>query len=560
MAQKSKYVERCGFLAILVMVVLGTIFGSIGVILAHIGMKFYPDYYLVLIFPLFIGIVLGIGFSLGARIGRCCRINIVVFLIVLLFSMITYGSFLFLNHYHDSLPEQPQIVLDEMVPFKEDTQNFLAALPYVSDYVSPVQPTEEGEPRNHIGIQIKQFFTTILPEQAFKLEPVTIGTIFDLALVAPIRDYLVFPGITRWNEDMKRLEFDEMAIQPWMLWTGECFFLWLIAFLKTLKGTRKARKNRETRLKKRGAWQTEEKSRKKSDLALEHTSLNVTPPQQKQTDIPIEPEPKKEKKTLFSFGRKQKSKPEHAEETSIAPIQEEQKKGIEKKKKRWFGKKNEEREQEAPTAEQAASVDVVEFAEQKPEQRYALILHQYEAKRQTDLVWLIQQISQVSEERAKRLLKVPSLLKRDVTTQEAQIAIEKFKQVQAQVKLITMDQLAEIQKKQQPPTQPARPASQQSPSVPAQSSDSLLKGDSNERYALILRKIEPTQRKQVLELLSSLSNTPTAQLQQNLKTPALVLRDATRDEVTMIAQQFRMVQADVKVLTMTELQKLMTRK
>jgi hypothetical protein len=70
---------------------------------------------------------------------------------------------------------------------------------------------------------------------------------------------------------------------------------------------------------------------------------------------------------LFSFGRKQKSKPEHAEETSIAPIQEEQKKGIEKKKKRWFGKKNEEREQEAPTAEQAASVDVVEFAEQKPE-------------------------------------------------------------------------------------------------------------------------------------------------------------------------------------------------
>jgi hypothetical protein len=125
MAQKSKYVERCGFLAILVMVVLGTIFGSIGVILAHIGMKFYPDYYLVLIFPLFIGIVLGIGFSLGARIGRCCRINIVVFLIVLLFSMITYGSFLFLNHYHDSLPEQPQIVLDERFRSKRIPKIFL---------------------------------------------------------------------------------------------------------------------------------------------------------------------------------------------------------------------------------------------------------------------------------------------------------------------------------------------------------------------------------------------------------------------------------------------------
>jgi hypothetical protein len=53
---------------------------------------------------------------------------------------------------------------------------------------------------------------------------VTIGTIFDLALVAPIRDYLVFPGITRWNEDMKRLEFDEMAIQPWMLGQENAFF------------------------------------------------------------------------------------------------------------------------------------------------------------------------------------------------------------------------------------------------------------------------------------------------------------------------------------------------
>ena len=68
------------------------------------------------------------------------------------------------------------------------------------------------------------------------------------------------------------------------------------------------------------------------------------------------------------------------------------------------------------------------------------------------------------------------------------------------------------------------------------------------------------QRKQVLELLASLSNTPIAQLQQNLKTPALVLRDATKDEVTMIAQQFRMIQADVKMLTMAELQNLMTRK
>ncbi|GAK56913.1 hypothetical protein U27_03877 [Candidatus Vecturithrix granuli] len=568
MAQKLKNVERCGFLAILVMLVTGTIFGSIGVILAHIGMKFYPDYYLVLIFPIVIGILLGIGFSLGARIGHCCRVNIIVFLIVFLFSVIAYGSFLFLNHYYDSLPERPQIVLDEVYPLKEDVQNFLAALPYVSDYIPSIQQAEGMEPRNHIGVQLMTFFTTTLPEQAFRQAPVVIGTIFDLALLAPIRDYLLFPGITRWNEDMKRLEFDEMAVRPWMVWSVEFFFLWLIAFLKTLKGSKKARENREERLKKRGAWSTEDKhltpaekkqkerGQKKSKIASQQAAFDMTPPQQKQAEPAVEPEPKKEKKKWFSFGRKKQAESE--QEATIEPAQEEQKKTKEKKKGGWFGKKSVETEGETTTAEQAASMEFA--AEQGPEQRYALILHQYETKRQNDLLWLVQQVSQVSEDRARKLLKVPSLLKRDVTPQEAQIAIEKFKQVQAQVKLITMEQLAEIQKKQQPSVQPVRPAPQQQPSVAAKSPESQPKEDMGERYALILRKIEPTQRKQVLELLSSLSNTPIAQLQQNLKTPALVLRDATKDEVTMIAQQFRMIQADVKMLTMAELQKLMTRK
>ena len=570
MAQKLQNVKRCGFLAIVVMLVTGTIFGSIGVILAHIGMKFYPNYYLVLIFPIVIGILLGIGLSLGARMGHCCRMNIVVFLVVLLFSMVAYGSFLFLNHYYDSLPERPKIVLDEVLPLKEDVQNFLAALPYISDYIPPVQPAEAMTPRNHIGAQLKTFFTTTLPEQAFKQEPVVIGTIFDLALLAPIRDYLEFPGITRWNEDMKRLECDEMAVRPWMVWSAEFFFLWLIAFLKTLGGAKKARKKREERLKKRDVWPAEEKhsaltdkkskesARKKGERASQQATLDVTPPQQKHAEFAVEPEPKKEKKKLFSFGRKKQAEPEQAQEVTIEPAQEAPEKT--KKKRWWFGKKSAETEGETTAADQTTGADLGLAARPGPEQRYALILHQYEAKRQSDLLQVIQQISQVPEERARKLLKVPSLLKRDVTPHDAQIAIEKFKQVQAQVKWITMEQLADIQKKQQPPVQPAPPAPQQPPSVAAKSPEPLPKQDTGERYALILRKIEPTQRKQVLELLSSLSNTPMAQLQQNLKTPALVLRDATKDEVTMIAQQFRVIQADVKMLTMAELQKLMTRK
>ena len=84
--------------------------------------------------------------------------------------------------------------------------------------------------------------------------------------------------------------------------------------------------------------------------------------------------------------------------------------------------------------------------------------------------------------------------------------------------------------------------------------------DENERYALILRKFDPAQQQPILELLSSLSGKPVDQLQQTLKPPALILRDATKDEVTMIAKQFEKLQAEVKSLTMTELQKLMTKK
>jgi hypothetical protein len=116
-----------------------------------------------------------------------------------------------------------------------------------------------------------------------------------------------------------------------------------------------------------------------------------------------------------------------------------------------------------------------------------------------------------------------------------------------------MEQLEELQKKQHQTVQP--PRSQAAPPPPVTPKD-----DAGERHALILRKFDPAQRKPIIELLSSLSNTPVAQLQQTLKTPALVLRDASKDEVTMIAQQFRTIQADVKILTMAELQKLMARK
>ncbi len=118
-------------------------------------------------------------------------------------------------------------------------------------------------------------------------------------------------------------------------------------------------------------------------------------------------------------------------------------------------------------------------------------------------------------------------------------------------RLISMEQLLQLQNKQ-------RQSAALKPESP--NSQSVLSPDTGERYALILRKFDSSQRKPILELLSSLSGTPVTELQQSLKTPALVLRDASKDEVTMIAQQFKNIHADVKVLTMAELQQLMAKK
>ena len=524
------------------MIVTGTLLGAFGVAIAHFCMKYFAEYYLILVFPILIGILfLGTGLSWGARIGRCCRFNVIVFLLVLIFSVMSYGSLLFLNHYYDSFEEPPEIVLDEVFALKNDTQNFLAELPFISDYISPV---EQESPREHIGTQITEFVKA-LPEQAFNQESIVVGSIFDLALLAPVKDYLVYPGITQWDDENGRLVFDEVLVRPWMVWAGELFFLWLITLLKTRKGIKKARIKRQKRLKKRG-------------LGQQRMQLTVTPSH----DVAEpEPKPKKEKRSLF--GRKKKPAPvveEVVAEKAPEEDTKEEKKKEKKKKRGWFKRKSKEPAEvetgETPEAAKEAELDF-QLEEDEEEKRFALILHQYDSSRQIDLVRLIQQVSQVPEDRAQRLLKVPSLLKRDITMQEARIATDKFHQVQAQVKLITMEQLAEIQTKQQ---RTAQPNASPSPRPTAPPSGGKAGGNAGERYALILRKFDPSQRRPVLELLSSLSNTPVAQLQQTLKTPALVLRGASKDEVMMIAQQFQTIQADVKMLSMAELQKLMSKK
>jgi hypothetical protein len=549
----TKNLEKCGFLAIIVMLFIGTIFGIIGVVLTHVLVKYFEGYYLILIFPIVMAIVLGFGLSTGAKIGRCSRLKLCAALVVLLFAMICFSTFVFLNDYYDkqNLKLKPSEIMKEYALLAEQVQNFLGKLPYVSDYIKPVEKSTAGD----LGTKVMDFahaFPTLAQGT-----PVVIGTIFDLALFAPVKDYLVYPGITAWEEKNGKgqLVIDNPIVKIWMQWTIEFLLVFLIALLMTRGGTKKAYQKRQERLRKAQYSPTMVKTKapkenkglfgkKKGEKEPVSAGLGLTPKAAEAEKTEAQPEPKAEKKGFSLFRREKTAKveekpvPELAGEQAAAPVE----------------KKLE-----------------MEFPEDQQNVRYALILQQFDQARQSDLVQLIQQVGQVSEDQARRLLKAPSLLKRDVSAQDAKIVIEKFKQVQAQVKLITMEQLLELQKKQQGAQPAPKPAAQAAPTQPAQAVPKPAAqlappvqpsppGPTEERYALILRKFDMVQRKAVLELLSSLSGNPVAQLQQTLKTPALILRDATKDEVTMIAQQFQALQADVKTLTMAELQKLMTKK
>jgi len=617
----------CGFFSIISMIFFGSIFGGIGLTVAHYLTKHLSDYYLILIPAIVLGILFGLGLNFGAKIGRCSKFSVLTFLFVLLFSLIVYAKLLFFNNYHDSYAQNATLG-EEALFLTVDSWNMLDAIPVVTDYIEPLtdqqardavanipvlsslfapadtpdasnmteqpaadtasqaeQPTPvEGaetqppapsenaaspvdtsapaqpqSPRDHIGRQLLNFVINF-PQYALAEEPVIIGTVFHLSLLEPVRQYLEYPGVTEWDEATNgRLLFNERAVKPWMGWAVEWVFVWLIAVLMTRSGTKKAYANYQKRLEKKGGG-------KPQGLQMKTSAPEKTEEKPQETG--------KKKTSGFSlFGKKKAKKAEEAtEREKQSPVEDaEAKKPKKKKKSGFFGfgkKKTEEIEQNEDAGEQsgAAGGEELTFSEEETsqqEQLYAIILHQFNPQRQDDLVRLLQQVGQVPEESARKLLKTPSLVKRDVNVQQANIAIQKFQQVQAQVKLMTMEQLAQLQNKQrqttQPtPTPPPIPAEKatKAPAPQPQKAAPASGGQPGEKYALILRKFDQSQRKQVVELLASLSGTPVAQLQQSLKTPALVLRDASRDEVMMISQQFQKIQAETKMLTMAELQKL----
>jgi hypothetical protein len=337
-----------------------------------------------------------------------------------------------------------------------------------------------------------------------------------------------------------------------MLWSVEFLLVFLVAVLKTRKGTKQALKSRVKKLQKAGlnvdptkrkpAKKKKEKKKRIKTSAIE--DVEITP----ELEASSTPSAGQTAEEAPAKGKKPKKKKEKKPKKEKKAQPKKEKKGFFS-----FGGKKKKAQEKAKAPESAGGAD--EFPDDQT--MYALILHQYDPARESDLVQLIEQVGQMSEAKARRLLKVPSLLKRDVSAQEAKFAIDKFHQVQAQVKLITMEQLLEIQKKQQPAPQPAAPPQPKAANTPPPAPPSS--GAPGERYALILKRFNPEQQGAVLELLSSLSGKSADQLQKTLKPPALVLRDATRDEVMMIAQQFQNLQADVQSVTMAQLQQLIAK-
>lgn len=543
--RNAKTLEKCGFLAILAMLAAGTFFGLLGVILAHFLMTYYEYYYLILAFPILMALLLGFGLSLGARLGRCTCLKLPAAFVALLFSILCYGLLLFLNDYATTQNPKPADVVAEYRLIAQDTQNWLSTLPYVAEYLKPMTDAKAEE---NLGARFVAFGKK-LPTLAQET-PVVLGTIFDIALFAPVKEYLIYPGVSKWDTAKKGLVVESNLVTTWVRWTTEFLIVFLIALLMTRRGTKKAYRRQRERLEKTGVplnlaktkpAKAKKEDRKKSKTEPVDESLEAAPQISAKEQESAPAEPKSKKKRFKFFWGKKKAKAPVEEDTAMT--------------------------EPSPAAKTGAAALDMEFPEDQAAPQYALILQQYNPAREKDLLLLIQNVGQVPEDKARKLLKVPSLLKRDLSVQDARMAIEKFNQVQAQVKLITMEQLLDIQRKQQQaaqpapapasrPTPPPLPATAPRPTTPPPSQPA----PAGERYALILRKFDPAQRKPILELLSSLSGKSVAQLQQTLKPPALILRDASKDEVMMIAQQFQALQAEVKSLTMAELEKLMAKK
>ncbi|HWP48058.1 MAG TPA: hypothetical protein VNM22_12910 [Candidatus Limnocylindrales bacterium] len=540
MMDKNQRIEKCGPVATFCMFVCGLFLGLVGVLSSHLAISFYR-YHFVLLFPVWMGILLGMGVSMGARIGRCTR-QLSGFLMVTLLSIFCYALLLILNNF-TSLTE-PGTAVKEYYYLRRD-------------FVEPLQKTV-----SQYGLDLKTWDT--LKEVWFQWA--SLLPAYDEKAMVSNHEFSVFleyPPLTRWQAQRKILEFEK--VQNWMVWGVELLVLILVAWEKTHKTIQ----YNYARAYSRKMLQSEVKSSPTETKTLENrlANLNLEPgrvseasQQAKKPEAPVKT-PGTETPTVTI----PPMPVDHTEipATMILDRQVDTTKTLTLPQPDMPGT--------GPTTSTSATLNrptdtpktqespEIKAQQPPPGPGYALLLRGYDPARTEALVDFMTKSLNMSMDKAKVLLKTPSLLKAPVTDLEAQTLVKAFNQLGARVQVITLEQLRAIAEKQrrQKSKEPSRTLSEsvtQGLEVPTLMTPPFSRD--NPRYGVLLQKFDKTYEEEVLHLLASLTGLTIERLKSALRTPALVVKNVTQEEADRIGQQFKGIGAEVTILTMQEVEKL----
>lgn len=525
-------IAKCSVVAIFFMFVFGLVLSVVGVLFSHLAISFYK-YYFVLVFPILIGLLMGVGVSIGARMGRCSR-QLPGFLVIAFLSIFCYALLLMLNGF--AIATEPKTAVEEYQYLNDDFINPLRDAFGQSGWDQKIQE----------GLNTWSRLISLLPPYNEKA----------IASNHEYATFLEYPGFTTWDEQRKILEFNKG--QNWMVWLVELLVLILVAWERTYKTVQYnyeraySRKMRQAELGK-----TSIKMKTEDRLSM----LNGEPmkvsgfPEKSRGATLSSPEPQR-----WLLGKNKEGVtegPQIVDDTEVvkperieAPVSD--------------GQTQEEERVETRT-NQVEIQEQEDPATQKVEEPlYALILREYDPAQKEELIRLMVEVGQISPNKAKSLLKTPSLLKVHLTDVEVQFLTDQFNQIGAKVQAITMEQMQAIQNKQKEPgseTTPLPSKEQEVEAIPPSSTIPATRSLKDEqKYAVLLQKFDETHREEILHFLASLTGLQIERLRQAFRTPALTAKNLTKDDADQIAQQFKSLHAEASILTMNDLQKMFSRK
>jgi len=622
-AGRDQSIAKCGLIAAFFILLFGLILGLAGVLLSHLAISFY-QYHLVFLYPVLMGMCIGVGASAGARLTRCSR-PLTGFLLIVLLGVFCYPLLLILNNF--ALLTEPITVVQEY--------QYL-----VEDFVDPLRTALTQGEGNKIqeGLKVGSRFVSLLPSYDEKA----------MASNHAYATFLEYPGFTTWNEQKKVLEFDK--VKNWTVWLLELLVLVLVAWEKISKTIRynygKAYSKRMLQSELGG---TPVRTKTPEDL-LNTLNLSLTqtsePSEKAETPGPVP----KRRGWLSGKGAEQVKDAEKKANNGRTPIRRGVGAGSDSLKAPAYGDAaGNSKDVETPepgdtivrpdTAKTQVREDVAAKSDDKgtgtridttlrlegPETEtgeatplvdgnITLRLEDVEAEirrsagMQPGGTEMGEQMDAKSregkdvEERGDRKEKPQeqghtpptlsfayALLLReyDPARKEELIrliaklglaSLEKTKfllktpsllkayvtDVEAQALISVFNEVgAKVQVitiEQLQAIQNKQQMQRDAESAPSPVASTPQSSEGDQRYAILLQKFDEKYKEQVLQLLASLTGLTVARLRQTLRTPALTVKNVTEDEADRISQQFKNLNAEVSILTMQELQKMFARK